>query len=257
MKRKLEERLARLAFDDLSPSETAELERLAASDTEAARMLNEYRSMRNGLRDLADVPPHQLSNDRLRDAILGQGLRVKPQAADLSWLWMSGTACTAAAILFVFLGRNRPVATEVVFDPNHVGTALARADDGFGHGLANLSKAESNPVRTFPKLVAISRPSRPVIRRARHHRRVLENPESGWYASILSNPPDDASVAQDTPVASASTVAEADSEATAKLQPVDKKPDDGVVVIEPDTDQATGAQKATELGTTKNVEVGG
>jgi hypothetical protein len=262
MKRKLEDRLARLAFDDVSASESAELERIAADDAETARTLNEYRSMRAALRDLADVPAHQLSNERLRDAILGQGLKTKPVSTDLSWLWMSGIACASVAILFIAMGRNRSANPQIYIDPNpmdHGAGNLALGsgtENPFGHPFSNLPSVATK-VSTAPKLITAS--THPILaahRVRRHHRGDFG--ESELMADILQSPPDDATfVAPDPAPTPSDTVAETDSEATAKLQPVDAKPQDGVVVIEPDTDQATGAQRATELGTTKNVEVGG
>jgi hypothetical protein len=111
MNGKFEERLARLAFGDLTPEETQRLEREALGNPDAARVLMEYSAMRDGLRSLgADVPADQLSKERLRDAILGQGLRPvapEPTRPVWNWLWMPTVAC-AIAFGIVTVRNNMP-----------------------------------------------------------------------------------------------------------------------------------------------------
>ena len=53
---KFDDKLAQLAFGDLSPEEARRIEAQANADPEAARMLDTYRSMKAGLRDLAEAP---------------------------------------------------------------------------------------------------------------------------------------------------------------------------------------------------------
>ena len=260
MKRKHEDRLARLAFGDVSPAETFELEQLAAQDPEIARTLNEYRSIREGLRELADVPAHQLSNERLKEAILGQGLRAKPHSTlDLSWLWMSGVACAAVAFLFVGLSRHRAVEPQVLIDPGKMEmNGDVALNKSFDHPFEHVAVPSVRVDRSATKTVALNKGSL-TAHRSRHHRASGGYFEAELITGILSDPMEDATA---VPVPTASgpmpdTSTDVGSEATAKLQPVDDKPDGGVVVIESDKDPNTGTQKATELGSTTNVVFGG
>src|SRR3569832_1202380 len=91
MKKKLEEKLAMLAFGDLNPEETTRLEMEVAGDRDAMLALEDYRGMRSGLKAMGDVPEHQLSTVRLCHAILNLGLKPmsRPQ---FGWLWMPAAA---------------------------------------------------------------------------------------------------------------------------------------------------------------------
>src|SRR5690349_10801263 len=109
MNRKLEDAMVRLAFGDVTPEESAALEREAQHDPEAARALASYRRMREGLKDLHEIPEDQLSKERLRHAILSQGLRPKPVPSGRSWLWMPAAAATLAfGMILMRGGTNSP-----------------------------------------------------------------------------------------------------------------------------------------------------
>jgi hypothetical protein len=103
MNKRLEEKLAMLAFGDMSPEEVTRLEQEVVGDREASLVLEQYRGMRSGLRAMADIPEHQLSTERLRNAVLNQGLKPKSRP-QLGWLWMP-TMAAALAFGFVFI-RN-------------------------------------------------------------------------------------------------------------------------------------------------------
>jgi hypothetical protein len=96
MNRKQEDALVRLAFGDTSPEEASTLERQASGDPDASATLATYRRMREGLKDLHDIPADQLSKERLRDAILSGGLKPKPVQTQRSWLWMPALAAVLA-----------------------------------------------------------------------------------------------------------------------------------------------------------------
>ncbi len=85
-----------------------------------------------GLRELRDVPPHGLSNERLRDRLLAHGLDAKP-APSATPAWWAWALAPAAAALVVFAvapalsSRLRPsrsgAAPTVVMGPNAVALA--------------------------------------------------------------------------------------------------------------------------------------
>jgi hypothetical protein len=261
MKRKQEDRLMRLAFGDLSIEESAALEKQVAADPESADVLAEFRGLREDLRALADVPAHQLSNERLREAILGQGLKPKAPEPMLSWLWMPATAVCVIAAFFVLGQRRGSVEPRLVGFPNSVPVAGETAFDlGPMKDPASISKPAA------PKSVMIHGPS-PIRlavaeepRPARHRRssHAAFGVDPGWVA--LSDSSDSSSADMpggSVPGASDGTSAPAGADPTANLKPIDDKSTPTVVVINPDTDQDTGASTATEVGSGKNVVVGG
>jgi len=132
MNGKFEEKLARLAFGDLTPEEAERMEGKVQSNAKAAQALTEFRQIRAGLRDLAEVPEHQLSNERLRQAILARGLEPEPikerrAGRDFGWLWMP----VAAAILGVAIMNVKPRAAahtaEIVMNPSLVKSSIPSA----------------------------------------------------------------------------------------------------------------------------------
>ncbi len=92
MKRKLEDQLIRLSFGDLSKEEADRIRAEVRGDAEATRMLDELQGLKSDLRSLKDVPPDQLSTERLRHAILNQGLKPKKTMGPIvGWLWAPAT----------------------------------------------------------------------------------------------------------------------------------------------------------------------
>lgn len=101
MKKNHDESIIALAFGELGQAEAAALKAELANSNEAADMLADYRAIKEDLRRL-DVPPHQLSTERLRDAILGQGL--KPKAVfpwKLAWMPVAAAAIAVFASQFL------------------------------------------------------------------------------------------------------------------------------------------------------------
>lgn len=99
--------LAKAAFNETSPDEDRLIEEWLANDAEAQQAKREFDGLREGLRSLADVPECQLSNERLRDAILSQGVKPKTSAFQ-AWKWAVPTlvaACATALAVTVY----RPV----------------------------------------------------------------------------------------------------------------------------------------------------
>ena len=100
MKKRLEDQLIELAFGDRHESGVAE----GASTPEAAARLKEYRAMRSALGQLRELPEHQLSTERLREALLHQGLKRRR-----AFPWQALGYISAASSLFVcayFVSRD-------------------------------------------------------------------------------------------------------------------------------------------------------
>jgi hypothetical protein len=253
MKGKFEDKLAQLAFGELSPDAAAKLEQEVRKDPEALRALSVYKDMREGLRSLSDVPEDQFSKERLRDAILTQGLRPLPTrpVSNRSWLWMPAMACVLGFGLM--FGQNmlrKPKATQVVINAELPGIvtpkkSLFEAPVAIDRTASLLPAAPSKPLKNSNReLVAVNRDPNEADPKVLASTNPM-NEDS--YDPDLGNVPANGTV----PVAGAMVVANA---AKTKQNPATSVP---IVLIDQDTDEQTGACKATEVGSSSNVLVGG
>jgi hypothetical protein len=264
MNRKLEDAMVRLAFGDVSPEEAAALEREAMKDPDAARSLASYRRMREGLKDLHDVPQDQLSKERLRDAILNQGLKPKPVANQRSWLWMPAAAAALAFGIVFIRGASSNGPVEIVGSP---GASLAvneapKVDfrpGGLNRGPITTpsdgkdTRVASNDVPRDSVRATENDGSRIVRSQQRRHRQRrdglgidLEN-----AVAYLHNTVDDDSI--DGNEVQPGVAAEGNAIASAPA-PERSAP---IILIDSQKDGATGAQKATELPSASNVVTSG
>ena len=259
MNGKFEEKLAMLAFGDLSPEEARELERRAASDPEAARALNEFRAMRAELKGLGDnLPPDQLSRERLRDAILNQGLRPQATKSNESrgWLWMPVLAGAAAFAFISFRpAASRTEEPRLVLGDGPVMTAKLTEPLDQPAPATILTKKAAEPkqepaVVPVRRLVATSRvekrstnvPARPIVLNA-----------ADFAATSATGDKPKAVVAKERPTdPKATLVASKSSE-----EPILEANAGPIILIDTHKDADTGANSATEVGTPSNVLVGG
>jgi hypothetical protein len=278
MKKNLEDKLAMLAFEDLSPEEAQALEQEALHDPEAKIALFEYRQMREGLRAMADIPEHQLSSERLRDAILTQGLKPKSRSG-LGWLWMPAAAC-ALAFSFVAIRNMRASAGfqqfggggNVAVAPEHREDSIfvqPESTTRFDAGKSQVAETFKAPSSTESSVAVESSSPTPVVRRTHRARHTVDvdalkaavaaqfrddidsisspvKEESGRVMALSSAP---------APQAKESGMAlrgGADAAATSAPQGSTK-----IILIDGSKDAATGAQRATEVESSSNVLVGG
>lgn len=250
MNRRFEDKLAELAFGDLSPEEAAKLEREMGADPKAMAALSTYREMREGLKGLSEVPEDQLSRERLRDAILTQGLKPAPvpAPANRSWLWMPATACLLGFALMVSLNfaRKPHRDTQIVLGGRLPGLALETHKEPLALSGPSGQSPTFGPFLQKPTVVAKA----PAEERHDPNEadvRLTANNDlaDSAYDPDLGNPP-----APDPRDASLQTP----SKATVQADAAGSGP---IVLIGPDTDQQTGACKATEVGNSSNVLVGG
>jgi len=253
MKGKVEDKLVQLAFGDLSPSEAKRLEQVAERDPEAHRALVVYKEMRDGLRLLADVPEDQFSKERLRDAILKEGLKPAPYrpTSNRAWLWMPVAAC---AIGFGFVFVRRTMVT-VKSEPQVVMSSKSLRPTP----LVEIKEPIRVAVNTAPTAASFVGPAQPKLREvsdlgSRHgNRHRLEPnevdpaifariPDGGEFEDALGT----AVLEDDTPTP---TTAPHNDTVTAASGPM--------VMIDPDKDASTGAQRAREVGSSSNVLVSG
>ncbi|RYG42168.1 hypothetical protein EON79_19440 [bacterium] len=109
--------------------------------------------LRDGLKDLRDVPVHGLSNERLRDRVLGTGL-APVKASPVPWWTWAWAPVAAAAIAVVILPRLRSnPAPTIILNPE---TSVAMNDrftrssvpEPQGFGSAQVASAEDFDIET-------------------------------------------------------------------------------------------------------------
>jgi len=260
MNGKFEDKVTQLAFGEMSPEEGARFEREVQGDPDAQRALSLYKEMREGLRSLADVPEDQFSKERLRDAILKQGL--KPVAtqpvSNRGWWWMPAAACALGfGMMFVVKNIQRPGA-----GPQVVINAEA----------SGLSLADRNPIKvaevTKPNEFKWSPPAEQKIANvgttdsatAARQRRDPDEVDSRLTAA-LPDAGDEASYDPNVGDPPAGTIVPSTNAGTVAANPshtgADSSSSGPIVLIDQDKDEQTGACKATEVGSSSNVLVGG
>jgi len=259
MNGKFEEKLVRHAFGEVTPKEASALEEQAKVDPEATKLLSDFRQVRDDLRLLCDVPPDQLSKERLRDAILGQGLKPEPlrEAPRWGWTWMP---ITAFAIVFGWLTfRQHPTeisrgltgergAVAIHMAPKSSDNAInfgldsktAAVPSGFGthHGAAPILTRDGNVhVSLNPHHHLSNRPKN------------LEAPlPSSGVLTVYAQP----RAKQKLGTSSRVDLADRVSNTVDKNSIVSP-----MVMINPENDSDSHAQKATEVDSASHVVVGG
>lgn len=251
MNGKFEEKLAQLAFGDLSPAEAKKFELEAEQNPEARRALILYKDMRDGLRSLADIPDDQFSKERLRDAILTQGLKPTPSrpVTSRTWLWMPVAACALGfGMMFmrhsfdrekhqpeIVMGKNSIKSTPLftIEKPIHV------AVNSGNHVIAG-DRATAHSVRNA--FMSVSRHG------SRKHKETTElSPDVS--TGVIFDP--DLEFGSFEPIPTAGAVPPSKDVGS-------PAPESGpIVLIDQDKDAQTGAQRATEVTSASNVLVGG
>ncbi len=262
MNGRFEERLARLAFGDITPEEARELEREATRNPEVARVLSEYRAMRDGLRGLSEtVPPDQMSKERLRDAILAQGLRpvAEPKNANpFGWLWMPVAAGALAFAMFSMRDLGRTSSTPTVVMDN--ATVATKVPD-VSLPMPTNSVPETAPKASTPVMKATAAPAKPkpvepkrsyVAKRQRPRRTIfIDGRDAGAYAMTKPAQESTTIAKSEEPT---KVVPETQPEVIVESTSTQPGP---IVLIDSQKDTETGANTAREVGTASNVLVGG
>lgn len=257
MNGKFEEKLAQLAFGDLSPEEAARIEAQVRKDPMAARALEEYRAMRGGLQSMAVVPEHQLSNERLRDAILAQGLRPQPvetpaKKAGWNWAWMPVAACALGFVMMT--ARNQPAHTpQVVMNMPLASSEISFSPkiDGMVASLETQKPAaKSADVKKSMQATLVSRnetKSNGFTLPPKEHRRDRFTKDAAeihpQWGPIETGGGDEGT----------RLALNGSKEANPTADPIAVP----IVLIDGTSDAETGAPTATEIGTASNVLVGG
>lgn len=254
MRRRLEDELVQAAFEDLGPDRVAEVERLAGQDPDAAQALAAYRQMKEDLRCLRGVPEHQLSTERLRHAILHQGLKPKP-ARNWGWTWMPAATMVLAALFTLMLQNRDQGGTAVVGiqSPDSMGSVARNAEP-----VPDLFNFELSEPSTAAAVASVStdEPSRTDETTTRRKvDRPAKRAERGtaMLASAPAAAPNNSSVDGDeaTPYTGMAELAEAVASGA------DSGTEPPIVLIASEPDAFTGANRAMEVETASNVLIGG
>ncbi len=280
MNRKFEDKLVQLAFGDMSAEEAARVEAEAKTDPIAAQTLASYRDMRSGFSLMSDVPEDQLSKERLRDAILAQGLKPKPvpRFALWSYAWMPVAACAFTFGILMVRQHGKTSEPMVVMGPSATAKAFGNTD-----------------VTKLPNLVAMNPPTaksvdeklrstgedlvddwgindsaaQPAVDRSYHgrggsgtgrsggrHKRHEPEPQLMANIVLAGGVTVPLAVSDSAPPASAQNSMN-NSQAALKKATAKPSGDGPIILIDQQQDAETGAQRATEVGSASNVIVGG
>jgi hypothetical protein len=259
MNRKLEDELLQAAFGDLSPDEEARIAREASADPEAAKTYALYTDMKEGLKSMRDLPEHQLSTDRLRHAILQQGLKPKRTGWGLGWTLFPAAAAAATVLGYLAMtkqpsvdGEQRPVASNTKKDkPLFENTASNKAPNI--ERPDNWMSFEQTPFGEDPTIgtdVSVRSAGNRRSRSGSGIRLVARNTEPIRVSDEVYGPPVPPTPTNINAGGGART-------ANASAGPAVVNTDPGIVVIENDRDRETGANRAKEVDSAKNVVIGG
>ena len=124
---KKEDKIFDFAFGELSDHEAQIFEAELMKDAPSAAEVEFLRSMKSDLASLRDIPEMQFSKERLRSAILEQGLKPKrPVSSWINWILAPSAAACTLALGYVLL--NGTTAKTVTYVP--AGNRVATNDFG-------------------------------------------------------------------------------------------------------------------------------
>lgn len=252
MNRKREEELIRLAFGDLHGVDADQAVNDASNDPVAAETLRAYRQLRAELKSLGSVPAPQMSKEMLRDRLLVAGLR--PGRSGWGWAW--GLAPLAAGILgFMFMTRGNtevpriPSSSVAMVTPTIAAEPLLKAPS---------AEPIQPPVSVASLEATTPRVNRKSVRLAKRPSGAKRNDPTMTMAMSMVNAPPKANATMGSgvvPIAMSDSM-ESKKEALTASTPVDESVNTAIVLIQPDKDQETGANRATEISSS-NVVIGG
>lgn len=254
MNNRREDALIQLAFGELSE---AEAKALRASMSESERQ--EADLMATLRQDLKAMPvaPHQLSTERLRDAILNEGLHPKPQATP----WWRFAWAPVAVLALAFVG------TRMMADPMPSEPMVAINEGAImSTPSPELDVQPSRNPMTFsapgqPEVAAsTATAAAPAARSSKRNARSASRSSETRMLAMASAPeaPSGPAAQVANAVISNAAPAQADSAVdSAALRESREEPKPGIVLIDSERDSATGANRAIEVSSASNVVIGG
>lgn len=247
MRRKNEEELIKLAFGDMEPDASERAKQMLAEDAEAAKLFAGYSEIREGLKQLR-TPEHQLSTERLREAILKQGLKRRDPLAGWKWTFAPLAVAAAAFLITLRMGGQPDAPVANVFDPKPEGSIENPID--------------FSPTERVMDTVPAPTVTRPTVQTERVASVTRSSGRSGASRMARNNPSTTRSlVAKKTPSLSPADISRSAIDgalpAGAIAQPLDMAEEQTIVLIGTENDESTGANRATEVSSPGNVVIGG
>jgi len=275
-----EDKLFEYAFGDLDAREAQVFEAGLLRDEVTSEEAKFLQSIKGDLTSLRDIPEMQYSKERLRHAILEQGLKpTRPGFPWLNWVLAPGAAaCVLALGYFLMYGTSRK-------DPALLGTSPDMASVGPGAGpklpVQELTRPSTEVATNFGSgdhLPKVDNGSDSEVNAAietgiSHYSALKSTHRANYkpnYLAMNVSEKDSVtkisdSVKTSASLAGAATVAstsqpEYSLEATASPKAMSAPTvafDATLILIDKDQDSGLGAPTATEVNDTKNVVIGG
>lgn len=259
MRKRLNNKLWDAAFEHDFGDFKSETSRTKVSPDDKEE-LDLIHAIRADLKSLSDVPPSQLSNERLRDAILGQGLHpgsIHTSELKFGWLWMPCGAFVVSFALFIALHPSRSMSES---RPTLVGVNSLNTES---RSNVVALKAPHVPItrgsKVTPETGAFVLTSPRKKPRHRHSLKYLESPIA--VAAKLDLKANTVYKGSAMPIVSSVAVASTQPDQTRLIEfpaiTADASTAPPIVMIDTESDSESGAQKATEVRGTSHVLVGG
>ena len=247
MRRKNEEELIKLAFGDIEPQGSERAKKMLADDAEAAKLFAGYSEIREGLKSLK-TPEHQLSTERLREAILKQGLKQKGPLAGWKWTF-APLAVAAAAFLITLRMGGQPTTGPVV-----------TTSDGNSSGSIN-RPIDFSPSNTEPIVVPDPEVAPPSVERNTERVTSTSKTSGRSSASRTARSAGASVIAFRAPALSPADFSRSAIDgalpAGALALSLETSEEQPIVLIGSESDESTGANRATEVSSASNVVIGG
>jgi hypothetical protein len=265
MKRRDEDRIIDLAFGEIPGSEATRLEQQLSSNPAAAQTLSQFKRLKTDMALLNDIPDHQISTERIREAILRGGLKQKRNY----WAWSLVPALAAAASLVVMFSRTSASETASRVQPSQpesiVAFEQAPVRENVFHPETELTDLNHAVRSTYSYGSAPNGEGALAVKHSERRKRenfASQDVNSGMVA--LSNTDQTGDAVVPTPdAAPANQPAEqvpGDLTAASNADDTSASPTSDsqkIIVVHDAQDGSTGAQQATEVDPTSHVVVGG
>lgn len=286
---KKEDQLFDYAFGELDAHDAQIFEAGLLNDEEALAEVEFLRTMKDDLVSLRDIPEMQFSKERLRAAILEQGL--KPKKPMTQWLnWVLAPTATACVLVLGFVLMNGVSHKDTQFIPGPNSFAMTSQPPKIDAPIVNKSLSgpmiHSTPVATTTKNDSVHPSSQPVKSEVVHHSRkhkVTGNDKAptndpGMIMVASNDISDSAKRSTAALVGDSHEVAKADAAVTGVARDAafdnsansdamkvafgntfasTSTADSKMIEIDNDSDSGVGAAVATEVNNTANVVIGG
>ena len=248
MRRKNEEELIKLAFGDIEPQGSERAKKMLAEDAEAAKLFAGYSEIREGLKSLK-TPEHQLSTERLREAILKQGL--KRQSPLAGWKWtFAPLAVAAAAFLITLRMGGQPTSGNFADIPSDQGTKSTIQNP-----------IDFNSTSRDPIIVPAPEVSQPSVERNSERFASASRTSGRSSASRTARSTSASLIANRLPALSPADFSRSAIDgalpAGALALNLETSEEQPIVLIGSESDESTGANRATEVSSASNVVIGG